>query len=224
MTSRFDLTTEVDAMPRAESILPMEFRCLDDDLLAAPTPWEVSFDDEPTEASPVEGVVMDPEPEPSLMRHQAKELELELRHEIAVERAGVMKMLAEFSEERRQYFCGAEEEVVRLSLAIAERILSREIDVDPTVLFGAVKLALASVADRSGAVLRVSAEEAEAWAREMKTEDPVAELVSDDRLGRGECVLETRLGKIDLSIRTQLKEVENGFLQLIGRRPSLAFS
>jgi len=73
-------------------------------------------------------------------------------------------------------------------------------------------------------VLRVSAEEAEAWAREMKTEDPVAELVSDDRLGRGECVLETRLGKIDLSIRTQLKEVENGFLQLIGRRPSLAFS
>jgi len=99
----------------------MEFRCLDDDLLAAPTPWEVSFDDEPTEASPVEGVVMDPEPEPSLMRHQAKELELELRHEIAVERAGVMKMLAEFSEERRQYFCGAEEEVVRLSLAIAER-------------------------------------------------------------------------------------------------------
>ena len=45
------------------------------------------------------------------------------------------------------------------------------------------------------------------------------EIAGDPALGIGDCVLEARVGTVDLGIRAQLVEIEGGFFDLIDRRP-----
>ena len=45
------------------------------------------------------------------------------------------------------------------------------------------------------------------------------EIVGDPGLQPGECTLETELGSTHLSLDTQLKEIEQGFMDLLEQRP-----
>jgi flagellar assembly protein FliH len=45
------------------------------------------------------------------------------------------------------------------------------------------------------------------------------ELLGDPTLGPGNCVLETELGSTDLTLESQLKEIEQGFFDLLAQRP-----
>ena len=46
------------------------------------------------------------------------------------------------------------------------------------------------------------------------------ELVADSEMQEGDAVLETRLGRVDLGVRAQLKEIERGFFDLLSHRES----
>ncbi len=46
------------------------------------------------------------------------------------------------------------------------------------------------------------------------------QLVGDERLGSGECVLETNVGKVELGVSAQLEEIERGFFDLLQQRPA----
>jgi flagellar assembly protein FliH len=46
-------------------------------------------------------------------------------------------------------------------------------------------------------------------------------VVEDGNLGPDDCMLETDLGSADFSIDTQLKEVEQGFFDLLAHRPEV---
>ena len=58
-----------------------------------------------------------------------------------------------FAEERDRYLHAVEQEVVRLALAVAARILRREAQMDPLLLTGAVRVALGQLSglDRGAA-------------------------------------------------------------------------
>ena len=43
--------------------------------------------------------------------------------------------------------------------------------------------------------------------------------MGDPTLGPGHCILETELGSTDLTLETQLKEIEQGFFDLLAQRP-----
>jgi flagellar assembly protein FliH len=43
--------------------------------------------------------------------------------------------------------------------------------------------------------------------------------MGDATLGPGRCMLETELGSTDLTLETQLKEIEQGFFDLLAQRP-----
>jgi flagellar assembly protein FliH len=47
------------------------------------------------------------------------------------------------------------------------------------------------------------------------------EVIGDANLDPANCILQTRLGVIDLSIETQLKEIEHGFSDLLAQRPEI---
>ncbi|WP_041586013.1 FliH/SctL family protein [Terriglobus saanensis] len=165
--------------------------------------------------------VLSPPRQPEAIEIASTEM-LEAAFELKLneERASLSRTLENFTEERRKYFEGVEGEVVRLSLAIAERVLHREVEMDPLLLAGAARVALDNVADRSGVILRVSSSEVDAWTQRMGQSPDPPELVGDHSLTKGECVLETRMGTIDLGIRAQLKEIERGFFDLMLRRPA----
>jgi flagellar assembly protein FliH len=45
------------------------------------------------------------------------------------------------------------------------------------------------------------------------------ELVGNPGLKRGECALETEVGSTQICLETQLKEIEQGFFDLLDQRP-----
>jgi flagellar assembly protein FliH len=149
-----------------------------------------------------------------------REWEKELEERIAEERLAILTACDGFSRERTKYFSRVEAEVVKLALAIAARVLHREANLDPLLLRGVVRVALEKVAEDSAAVLRVNASAVEKW-REALAEGvgPSLQIVGDERLSTGECVLETNVGRVELGVSAQLEEIERGFFDLMQQRP-----
>jgi flagellar biosynthesis/type III secretory pathway protein FliH len=134
-------------------------------------------------------------------------------------RLQTLENVANLARERDNYLQAIEQEVVRLALAVAARILRREAQMDPLLLTGAVRVALGQVAATSEIRLRVPAREADLW-RETIALLPnlIAKplVVADETMLLGECVIESKAGTVDLGIRSQLGEIERGFFDRAG--------
>lgn len=140
-------------------------------------------------------------------------------------REEVSKALRDFSAERDVYFQRVEEQVVRLTLAIARKILHREAQVDPLLLAGVLRVALEKIGSNKNTRLRAHPSDIRGWREHFAHahEDfPAPELIGDPEIQAGRCVLETELGTTEIGLETQLKEIEQGFLDLLAQRPGAA--
>ena len=82
-----------------------------------------------------------------------------------------------------------------------------------------MKAALARVRDGSATSLRVPRCEAAAWMSLFEdVRDGEVEVVADERLSAGECVLDTEVGRVELGVRVQMEEIERGFEALLCRQ------
>jgi flagellar assembly protein FliH len=146
----------------------------------------------------------------------------EFEKKLADEKQALVQGVREFAHERETYFHRVEAEVVGLALAIARKILHREAQVDPLLLAGVVRVGLDNVAAGTHVRLRVHPDQIQAW-QEFFSLQPdlqsLPELMGDATLGPGRCTLETELGSTDLTLETQLKEIEQGFFDLLAQRP-----
>jgi flagellar assembly protein FliH len=141
---------------------------------------------------------------------------------LAETRSQVSGALRQFTRERETYFSRVETEVVQLALSIARKILHRESQIDPLLLTGVVHVALEKLDASTRVRLRTNPEESRFWNEyfsHAKDIYPTAEVVGDPSLAPGNCVLETDLGETRISLETQLKEIEQGFLDLLEHRP-----
>ena len=142
--------------------------------------------------------------------------------QLGKERAGVVKAIGDFSRERTAYYEKIEEEAVRLALSIARKILHREAQIDPLLLMGIARVALGKIEGATGVALLVHPQRAAEWrkflAAHMEASD-LPEVVEDPLLAPEQCVLRTSMGSADLSLEVQLKEIENGLMDLLAARP-----
>ena len=113
----------------------------------------------------------------------------------------------------------AEEDVVALSIAIARRILHRELTVSPDALLGLVKAALEKIELREVHRVRVRPEDGPMVGQHLERMGLPhrIEVISDPGLDRGAVVLESSRGALDVSVETQLAEIERGFADLVRR-------
>ncbi len=150
-----------------------------------------------------------------------EEAKAEYASQLKEERTLVAKALEDFHRERSQYFLAVEKQVVELSLAIATRILHREVNMDPLLLRGVVKVALAKVHEESGTVLRVPLSDVSAWRELMATDvGPEVDVLGESSFSAGECVLETSVGRVELGVAAQLEEIDKCFFDLMQLRPA----
>jgi flagellar assembly protein FliH len=121
--------------------------------------------------------------------------------------------LRELVQVKRKVRHEAEHEVVKLSLAIARRILYRELTTDPDSIQGIVHAALEKLQNREIARVRVypAAATAVRAAFERAGRVPAVEIVADPSLDSGAILFETVLGDLDASVETQLQEIQRGF-------------
>jgi flagellar assembly protein FliH len=136
--------------------------------------------------------------------------------------SAIQASIAAFQEAQRRYFADAEAAVVRLSLSIAGRVLHREAQMDPLLLRGAVRVALEDMQQSATCVLEVAAEKAEAWGRWLSGAGMLAriQIRSKEDAAPGHCRLEIGASTADLSVNTQLAEIERGFFDLLQSRPA----
>jgi flagellar assembly protein FliH len=131
-----------------------------------------------------------------------------------------MAALAEsFARERKAYLHTVEDEVVRLALAIAARILRREAQTDPLLLTGAVRAALGQLSASTAVRLRVPQAELDLWTEALAHPPHLPanpEILPDSALHPGDCRIESTLGTAELGIRAQLSEIERGFFDHAG--------
>lgn len=156
------------------------------------------------------------------LREGKAEAQKKFEEQLARERSALAAALAQFTRDRAAYFQSVEREVVQLALSIARKILHREAQVDPLLLAGIARVALEKVEGATGVVLRVHPQNAADWRRFLSLElDPadLPEIVEDPAQSPDTCLLETAMGTAMLGLDVQLKEIEQGLMDLLAARP-----
>ena len=132
--------------------------------------------------------------------------------------ACVNKVAADIDARRASLLRDAEREVLALAIAVAEKIVKREIRCCPDVIVNNVRKALETIAQRSGATIEVNPDDlalVEAHAREaldIFRESPGLRLAANSHVARGGCMVTSAGGGADLRIDTQLDLIEQVLL------------
>lgn len=152
----------------------------------------------------------------------ALESRAKFEEQLAGERSAVARALADFARERATYYQKIEQEAVQLALSIARKILHREAQVDPLLLMGIVRVALERIEASTGVALAVHPERAAAWRSYLASCMDAGHLpavVEDPAMALGQCQLRTSVGTAELGLEVQLKEIEQGLMDLLAARP-----
>lgn len=152
-----------------------------------------------------------------------RRLKAEYEKKSAAEVTKIREALEAFQTERKRYFLRVESDVVQLSLAIAAKILHREAQVDPLLLAALVRVAIDRLHDGSKVLVRVSPTTAQKWRTHVSNplNNPNITIAEDPQLSSEDCILETDLGSANFSIDGQMKEIEQGFFDLLAQRPAV---
>src|SRR5579863_9531853 len=119
--------------------------------------------------------------------------------------AGLLQLRQQLKEE-------AAGELVQLAIAIASRILHRELNVDPDAILGLVRAALTKAQSKEIHRIRLHASHEAPLRRALAQLMPGAtiEIAADAGLKPGDVIFETAQGQLDASVSTQLREIERG--------------
>lgn len=133
---------------------------------------------------------------------------------------GLNAMIAELASSRKRVRAEAEDDAVKLAIAIARRVLYRELATDPEAILGLVKAAFSKLNARETHRLRVSPSDAAAIQehRAKLQLPPALEVASDGSLTPGSAIFETTRGELDASVDTQLSEIDRGLTDIMKRR------
>jgi flagellar assembly protein FliH len=152
----------------------------------------------------------------------AQQAELRLRQEyesrLKAAHAPIAAAVLAFDQQRSEYFARVEAELVQLALAIAAKILHREAQVEPMLVASLVRLALEKLREGSSVTVRGKAQRWKEYFAGPPNAARVA-VVEDAELSEHDCLLETELGVANFGLDMQLKEVEQGFFDLLALKP-----
>jgi flagellar assembly protein FliH len=146
---------------------------------------------------------------------------------LAKNREQISQAVQQFALERQNYYRRIEGEVVELAIAIARKILHREVQIDPQALAGIVRVTLEKLDTGTKVNLHVNPKEAADWRHYFacRMEDiPAPDIHEDLAIAFGECRIDTSLGSTEVGLQSQLKEIETGLLDLLAERPGAASS
>lgn len=151
------------------------------------------------------------------MQETERRLEAEHAGELLQLRAGIAGTIADFTMQRQSYFRNIEKDVVRLSVAIARKIIGKELQVEPAILSGVVSQVLQRLERDSDVTLHVPPSEERIWLEVLarKSLQACAVVVADPSLPPGRCILETPIGSMDLDPWTELDGMEQQLLQSV---------
>jgi len=107
-----------------------------------------------------------------------------------------------------------EKQMVQLSLAVARRVVHREVSLDADLLLAMMRVALDRLSDAAKVTIRLHPADHQSVTGAMAGA-PLSEqvtLVADPRLARGGCRVESEYGDIDAGVDGQIQEIARALL------------
>ena len=169
-------------------------------------------------------------------REQAKQIEQESQQQgwqdgygQAVREAGeeyadrleeAQNIVEKAHQERQEIIAGSEDEIVQLAMAVARKVISNELIVNPGSIVEIVKRAILKAADREEVTVRVNPENLDTT---ISARDEISQsfkgirkfkVLADASVTPGGCVVETPNGNVDARIERQLGEIEQVLLEV----------
>lgn len=167
----------------------------------------------------VPGEVFDAQRDAPRIREEARREGFEVGRQEGL--AAVTELLARARAAATRREEEAEPELRRLAVAIAEKILGRELALSSEAVVDVVRTALRAARARREITIRVHPDDVSAvlaarerLARELARPADLA-VIADGEVGRGGCVIDTEVGAIDARLEVQLAAIERA---LVGER------
>lgn len=123
--------------------------------------------------------------------------------------------------EASQMILDSERQIVEISLAVASKVLARELEENPTAILPIVKEALAKVRDQDQIVIRVNPEDyemvlmAKRDLQLMVGRENAVGVSVDHTVAQGGCVIDTALGTVDARLDTKLELVHRAIQEIM---------
>lgn len=139
--------------------------------------------------------------------------------EVLIEEANSIKR--EYLEEKERVLNSIEGDVIELVLNIAKKVLNQKINEDDEAIIDLVLKGLESLNSRENIRIRVSKEDFE---KVEESKESILSKVSlienlqvdiDSNLEKGDCIIESSKGSVDVGIDTQIKNVEEELKSLL---------
>ena len=130
------------------------------------------------------------------------------------EMLGTMRGLIDMARvERHKIIEGAEGEIVKLAMGVAERILHKAVEIDREIVVAVAKAAIAQLVDRESVTVRVNPIDLERMKQHRDGMLALGEtrhmrVIEDHRIDPGGVVVETDAGSLDAKISTQFEEAK----------------
>lgn len=118
--------------------------------------------------------------------------------------------------QRHLMLTNAEPELARLAVKLAEKLVGQELQLNPEVILGVVRVALSGIGDREHVTVRVNpADYDQVVAHRASFEKMIEglkrfEVVADAAIDPGGCAIETNLGNIDARLNTRVAALMAG--------------
>jgi flagellar assembly protein FliH len=129
---------------------------------------------------------------------------------------GMLRRLAQTVEElasvRSEIIRRTERQTVQLVLAIAERVVQREIALDRSLLVGMARAALDRLGEYGTATIRLHPDDLHAIGAQDTTEEGPVRIVADPVVTRGGCLVQSDFGFMDASPDAQFRELARALL------------
>ncbi|HEY6359859.1 MAG TPA: FliH/SctL family protein [Vicinamibacterales bacterium] len=126
----------------------------------------------------------------------------------------LMQTLEELTQVRAQMIYQTERQMVRLAMAIARRVVQREVSLDPDLLMAMARVAMERLGETAQVKVRLHPDDYEAAgaARVAQLAGSNVMILADAHLSRGGCRIESDMGILDAGVDAQLQEIARALL------------
>ena len=138
---------------------------------------------------------------------------LKARQELQLNLTQSLGLLTQAETEREQRILSSEPELLKLAVAIAEKILAAELALDSSSQLAIVREALARVSTANLINIRVNSEDLAVLESQVSAlqdvfnEPKPLKFIADASIDRGNCFIETENGNVDSRIKSQLEQI-----------------
>jgi len=120
--------------------------------------------------------------------------------------------LGELGTLRAEMMHKTERQLVQLSLAIASRVIRREVSLDRELLVAMARVALDRLGDSASATIRLHPDDFKAAHADQQSADQAVRIVADPTVRPGGCLVQSDFGLIDIGVDAQLTELSAALL------------